>query len=453
MKIKRATGISLSKRELEWTTLAVGREEPELIEQQTLGLDEDGGLENVTAKLNLRGKLIVALSAERLLVRMLELPAQDPDEIRDMAAIQADKIFPLPAEDLVVSYELLEKDDSHSKILLVAVSRQEVDRINALFQKRGFQIHSLDVDLLGWFFLMRQAEKWPRDDSSVVIIARNKIFNLFFVRQGTPIAFRTLDLSEINDHEDLAEELSSELNYTLLTLESQYGMGRAERLIFWHSEAEALGIADELRKKSSHPLETELLQEQLPPLSEGIVRRFVEQDANNVELIPLDWKEAETRRFMWRRMLFATGILLGIWLICVIVTVAVFSGKKQELKELQAKNEALANPAERVKRLQEKVLLLEAYAKHDRSSLECMREITEAMSPDLKLTSLNYRKDHDIQLSGWADNDREVYDFFANLEDSDLFPKIENQRVSNRSQGGRRSSSFSLKIDLKGGNR
>ena len=127
-----ATGLALRQNRLEWTTvrrvrngysIVASKKVPIEIEStQAVNWPEPDPAVLSAVSLQLRSKYdgakdqtSVALPSGHALLKVIDLPTVDKDELKSMVDLQVDKYSPFPADSTASSYELLRQTDSSSK--------------------------------------------------------------------------------------------------------------------------------------------------------------------------------------------------------------------------------------------------------------------------------------------------------------------------------------------------
>lgn len=83
-------------------------------------------------------RIFLVLPRHEAAVRILELPTQDPDELRGMVHLGAEEIVPFPLDELATSYCLLENlDGGSARVLAVVVRRSVLEAQVALLRSAG----------------------------------------------------------------------------------------------------------------------------------------------------------------------------------------------------------------------------------------------------------------------------------------------------------------------------
>lgn len=461
MFFSHTTGIHYTDEIVEWAVLRKSRRGTEKLRDGALPIppgffdQEDAPLfpADVLADIRrgFRGVVTVSLPSARLFMRMLELPSADPDELRGMVELQMDQIAPFPIDQLTVSYEVLKQTDDHSRVLAVAAPRKTVDELGDLFKTRGVYIRSLDAEVLAWWSLLIAHGQVPCEGRVVLLLEEHTEFSMIVVDHGVPVCFRSLELFHNFTDESVMDEIVEEMNYTLLSLETEYGRSDCQSIEFWSAADVPDALVDKLGTRCGgtvhlHDLNT------IPPVSEGLALRSAERRFHHVELVPREWVELQRRKRLTKAATVAGIAVLSVWLATVAIAGAVFSIRTVSVNRVRRQAEELAGPARKAQAAREEMLSLEQYADRSHSALECLREVTVHLPDDIDISSFNYKKGAAVSLRGSSDRADIIYDYFQKLGASDLFSGVKDQPVSTRTVKGRRISTFSVTAELPAGN-
>ncbi|MBM4152197.1 MAG: hypothetical protein FJ220_01565 [Kiritimatiellaceae bacterium] len=105
-----------------------------------------------------RGIVTVSLPSKYLLMRILELPSTNPQELKSMVELQMDQLSPYPIDQLTMSYEVVHSTENHSRVLAVAASRKVVDSLGDLFKAKHIYVRSVDAEVLTWWSLLARGD-------------------------------------------------------------------------------------------------------------------------------------------------------------------------------------------------------------------------------------------------------------------------------------------------------
>jgi len=394
---------------------------------------------------NLKGDITVALRTSELLMRTMEFPTADAGEIADMVGFQIDKISPFPIDQLAVAHEIVKQGEDRAWVLMAAAKRECVDAIGDAFQNKGVHIHSIDARVLGWLQLLRDDGHLTASGCEILLIDDQLDLSLTILFDGMPIAFRSLP-EQLNDM-NVVDDLAYEISYTLATLDTEHNLPEATAIHFWSNDPVPAALRTKLAEKTGLEILHSDLGE-LPPLSEGIIRRTLMADSR-IEFIPSEWIEHQKRKKLIRRFSRISAGIAAVWVVTLLVFIGIYKTRTHQLEKVQARADAIAPAAKQAKENQEQLRRLTAFTDRSDSALECLREITRMLPPsDIEFVSYNYKKGKGVTLRGTAAADDTVYSFFKTLTDSGLFTGLKNQSVNTKTTKGVRRSVFSATLEL-----
>jgi Tfp pilus assembly protein PilN len=461
MASKTITGLAIRQRSVSWTTLREKKGQMEIVENRTVNLDLPPGAADITspeaagplkaACASLRGRLALAIPSGLALMRVVNLPTNDPGELKDMVDLQVDKFSPFPVAQMAVSFEQLAAQNGSSRVLVVAAQREQVDRIGEAFHTAGFRLHEMDVEVLGWWHLLKENGHVAETGQHILLLLDVASVELIVAQDGVPLVFRSLGMPGGGRGEEFVREMVEEAGYTLTTLEAEQGTAPSVRLSVWYWEAPEPALLEALGRECGTAPETHGMNE-LPPLSEGLARRAQQRGPLTLDLAPAEWHVAETSRRARSRLLFASAVFLGVWALAVGGFLLGMAWQENKLKRLKQRVETVEKPAAGVRQIKQKVEELDRYSERSRSALECLREISALLPPGLDLTSMLYKKGNEITLRGETTPEQvdQIYQFFEAIEGSPLFLAVENRTVTTNPGGGRRTTQFTATIKLGG---
>jgi hypothetical protein len=395
----------------------------------------------------LEGACSIALPARQVLLRVVDLPTPDPDEIEGMIELQVDKFSPFPVEHLIVSYEQLEASEHSTRVLIAAVQRRDVENLGDAFQDLGAALWHIDVDVLGWWHLLAEAPASADSGFQVTLLTQPDDTLLVVSQNGTPMLFRSLGDPHDTDRTGFIDAVAEEINYTLTSMEAEWGVATVPQVTVWHAEPDASDLVEGLGKVLGIPTQGVPLS-QLPPLSQGLAQRAAERGPGMVNLAPPEWAADRDSRKWKRNLILASSILFAIWLVVVGSFLGVLGARKAGLAKVRAQAEALAGPAEEVRIIQEKIAFLEQYKDRTRSALEVLRGATLALPSEVELSAFIYKKNGKLTLRGEAAQQPPIIDFFQALQDDPIFGEVTPGKIQGSTRSGTTRMSFSVSADL-----
>lgn len=449
----------LRDKRVEWTVLQQRKHRAEIVQQQDVALEWPEGVTDLrspeaaaylkTKVPAFKGRLGLVIPADRVLLRVIELPSTDPAELFGMAELQVDKFSPFPSDQMSVSLEVLAEQDGVSRVMIAAVQHQVIDQLGGFLVQAGLYPQSVDVDVLGWWTLISDQGRVRDAGQEIVVIHDDHCAQLLVMRDGTPVMIRALDPSLGIADATAVEDLAQEIEYTLMTLESGWGSQATAGLTLWSHERAAPDLVSALGTATGLPVSLASLRD-LPPLSEGISRRMTRTDRPAIDLAPAAWRSSIQSKRYQRQAALVGGIAFGAWALLMLGLWLFTAHQKTLLADAQAGLIRMQTELQEVTDLKNQVVSLEQYADRSRSGLECLREITELLPPGVDITSITYAKTSQITLRGEADTDAPIYELVKQLEGSTLFEAIKTERISTQVRGGRTRSMFLINIRMPG---
>lgn len=456
MAKEQYTGIVLGDSYIEWTVVNKTKGRLTSVDTGHIDLDpptgdSDGARPQLSAAQmkslgrSARGVVSLALPSDKVLLRVLDLPEVEDDELAGMVELQVDKFSPFPIDSLVVSHDILSRGDGTCKVLAAAAREQSVeDIVAASIDQSAIKISRIDLCVLGWMRLLRDEGKTRTEGRQIILILDGFTPSIVVFENGVPIVFRALtDTTELDEDERI-NEIISEVGYTLMTLELEHGGAVAKVIDVFSADTVVGELKDGLRGECSCEVNTWLLSS-LPPLSEGIARRMADAAGRRIDMTPVSWLLAAQAKKSKRKMIGVSVFLLSIWVLLVGGFFGYFKVEESRMASLQAERAKWAGPADEVGGMIKRIRLIEQYMDRSDSALECLREVT-AMLPanSIILISFSYGKGEDLKISGEADSRTLVLEFNDSLNKSKIFTEVVPGEIN--IVGGKHRFSFTLKL-------
>jgi Tfp pilus assembly protein PilN len=463
MSGKPLASLALRARSLEWATpgrtpdkaatIVVGRAEIDLGEGQKdliagLRTDRDRLVQGIRKECDrLPAQVVLGIPASWVLLRVADLPTTEPAERRGMMELQVDKFSPFPADESVISGEVLMEKDGRSRVLLSAIPTATMNLVGDALREAGIHLNGVDVNLLGWWRVLKDAGKVSDTGSQAFAILDDQGCDLMVTTAGVPVAIRSLSGLEDLPVAEFAEEVAREVVFTLASLDLERSGEPLSEVAVWHRgdpPKELLHRLTETFSVTAHPYALE----SLPSLSEGLLRRARSRKPGMLDLAPPDWQKAEKSSIVRRRMIAVSATVLGLWGLAIATLFGGLQIQKQRLATQEATLAALTASADHVRDVRDRAQSLEQYIDRSHSALECLREISERLAPGIEFRSFTYHKGKTVELIGEADAFTLVSDFKKEMDASKMFVSNSLPRITHTAQN---KENFKLTAVLPGG--
>jgi len=164
----------------------------------------------------------LGIANQKVVVRQIDMPAMEEDELKGALQFQAQEYIPIPIEDAILDYQVLEdsvddKGERTLKVLLVAAQRDMVNTFVAVAQEAG--LDPAVVDLSSFADMRSLANTTPilgtRESEAIIDIGAG-VTNIVAHEQGKPRFVRILPMGG----NDVTDALVTGLNVDASEAES-----------------------------------------------------------------------------------------------------------------------------------------------------------------------------------------------------------------------------------------
>jgi hypothetical protein len=419
----------VGEAQIEWVTLRRGSDAPDQVERKLIPLNPavageadpmPGQLKELAG--SFKGDWIVAPSAADVLMRVLRMPAVDDSELASMVALQIDKISPFPVETMVVSHEILKREESQLLVLVAAVKTEKILPLQALFSKQGITPVRIDAPLAGWWEAIRNEPVMKDIPGRLLHIIMDTPFpHILSSEHGTPLLLRSLPECMGLEADDVLYELLQALRQTVTSLELEHGAAETGQIILWHGGDAPADLAHSVQGALGLPLLLQALPAQAGP-GLGIVRRSADGQSTKLDLTSSAWRDAHrSKNFKGLVRNVLIGIV-GVWLLFIATLAVGLFVQKHQLSALQKEKAELEGPSAVVKNMRSRVLMVKKYLSQGQSSLECLRQVSLLQPEGIDLLSFTYNRSEGVNISCEASGAAQmVYDFKEKLDTSGFF--------------------------------
>lgn len=140
-----------------------------------------------------RGKtVILGLSNQKVVVRLLDFPHMDPEDLKSAIGFEAQVHIPMPIDEAVLDHVVLgpqEEGSDLDRILIVAAQRDMVSRFTSAVRTAGLRPIGVDVKALS---LLRSTlpETLFDEGATLLLDVGSEITNLIISQEGNPTLTR-----------------------------------------------------------------------------------------------------------------------------------------------------------------------------------------------------------------------------------------------------------------------
>lgn len=429
MQVKHHTGVVFGPDYTEWTVLRELKEGFEIAGQgrESRAAPTEDEPDPPYFMPEVKGVVHTVLPIGEALVRIMDLPSVDQTELAGMVELQIGKISPFPVEDLVVSFEVLDRGESTSRVLIAAARRELLEEL----RERGPEPRHIGLDMTAWWQGICSEGLRVEEGRALYVFTSPESTALIATENGVPIIMRSLLIRDGMAEDEYYAAIVEELHFSITAIEADWGGADLIEIKIFQVAAEGDEIAKHLGTDPHFAVET-LPVDALGFLSELIAQRGMDRTGDCIDLVPPAWRRQGRDRAVRRKMLQASAVFGFAWLFVVVAIFGYTHWQKVSVQRQKEMAEQLQEPAKKSRALQMRIQGLEQYADRTRSVLECLREASVMLPSNLELISFSFKKEREVNLRGVSDTTSasSIYDYFQALETSGKFEMLKDQQVT-----------------------
>lgn len=368
-----------------------------MAEDVKIAVFENGEL-SVPVKGDGGDEVVLALPLDRLLVKVLEIPADRLNDSNDFLIEKFKAITPFPDEEFKVSCETVRETESGRTVLAAALPESSAEDIAEALDERKLKVTRVDSLALG---LLRVA--WPlmgisdNPDRRLVLIPGASCISIFVLDGDSPSVVRAVASDA---------DLKREALLSLVEAETFAGGGTlSEILVLGDFDASSLDSLANVRNIDVSAVSA----------LDGIAERSADSAALNA--LPDSWGEfLEESRFKTKFKYFMAAAF-GIWVLMLAVVIGVpmyYSHQTDKQKKISKSHQ---KSYREVLNKKEQVEAVRNVSNHDLGALETLRVVAMSMPDGLVLSRWNFKRGDILTFSGVSEdgNHQRVYDFKDSL--------------------------------------
>ena len=354
---------------------------------------------------------IAWLPAEKVFLRVLQLPAAEFDELRSMVELQLEQLAPLPVNQLVWSIELLPKaaEGTLQTVIVVIAERTLVEQFLGQLESQGFIPDRLDVPSLDLLLSTKASEDgvwiYPGNAPTAPTLVA-------WWYGGTLQNLTLLPSMPGPEQEARFKEQVAQIAWS----------GELEGWLTgpptWHLVAEgpvAAAWQPLLSKLADQPIQSAAAPS-ARELASSAARRAV-QSRSPAGLLPEESFVGFQQRFIDRLWMRGLGAILMIYVFGVLVYFGALEVVKYKHRQLQTDLAGISQSYTNAIMMRDKLKILDEQAALKFAALDCWKIVAESLPEGVTLKQLNFSGGRRMTLNGEADTDaqQKVLDFSGAL--------------------------------------
>lgn len=409
---------------------------------------------------------IVSVPSNFASIRNPEFPSIDPTEIKDMIELQIGKQTPYSINEIVSDYQIsYASPDGYSRLMLVIVHRDIIDRYSRIIEKSGLKLERITLSsegALNWCTLTH-ADSKLKDTAFLLIDVDYSVSNLIVILNNKIIFNRSISLGVFQSAQDIdkwQKDFIEEVNRSIYAYNNEVVNKDIGKIVIGGSERITAKFNDNLLKDSFN-LPVEILGQFKNIAATGetldlyggdikdtsissLIGLGLKHEKQSINLIP---QEIKIERAMKKRgrELYVMGILMAFILIFTsIIFLEKIYTKEHYLDQLKTEMSSIGEKANELEVMKQRLQLIDSRTNADGSVLNAIYEIYKIISPEIHLLSLSFDGKYNVGLRGSSNEMSEVFKFVNELEKSECFENVKTKYVSKNKVEGQEVADFEI---------
>lgn len=413
--------------------------------------------------------VIAAIPSNLVITKNIEIPSQDPKEIKEIINLQAGRLTPYAREEVIIDYVHIGTfRQSYTKLLLIIVSKDVVKKQLGLLEEAGIRVNKIMLSSEAIGMLVHQYLKFEVQDSPFCLIHTDFSSTDF----GIYIKDRQIFLRSISmGAHQLTSEKEKYLPRFIDELKKSFDAYQAEDIEANPSLVVFTGAIDDLKDLevmmldafripvrvlgavdligSSNAVSKELINPRTISMLNVIAPLF-KSDTSTINLIP---EEIKLRLALEERGhdIIKAGVLVMtiILFICGIFLVHIYL-KSEYLHKFSSKFKGLNEEASQIEKDFSKVRIIRNYLSVRGLSLNVLSELYDLTPLEVALTSIRLKEKGQFSIRGEANSMSSVFAYVNDLEKSSSFKTVKTKYTSKKKVDGEDLVDFEIAAVLEG---
>ena len=424
------------------------------------------------------GLISVVIPRAKVILKFFSLPTIEEKELKRMLKFEIKEHLPLPASEVELDYQIIDKEDKKTYLILGGIRKQDIEKYLGFLERVGIKPSKIEVGSLGLYnFLAPNLNKEENilqlnigDSSTDLNIIKGK--RLLFSRSLnwgsrnlTLLLAESLNLSLDNAEkikkengiilsqkeknstvkeiskiasrwaDFLVEEIEKSLTYLRLKENIKIEI---DKVILSGGGSRLINLCDYLKEKlklkvtlAKIPDFVELSSEE--ETTQTYKKYFLElvtltypllkdkKEFLNIDLLPQKLKSAIRLRKNKIRVFILSSLFLIVSLVLSLWGFLILNNKEKEIAQQKKIRDILSQEVEELKTFKERIHNIQAYISLEKSCMEVLREISLIASEDITIDKFLFEKDKIVLLNGQASSHASVVKFSKSLSESNLF--------------------------------
>ena len=407
------------------------------------------------------GKFILMIPRQMAALHYARLPSTHPEELYQMARLQAPKQIPYDPKEIIFGYQVVKiNPDGYSDVILIIMHQDIVRKYLAALERNKIEPDEVTIDSQGICHWLQLQQEFKADAGVMVVDLDLEYARLDIVLSGIFIYSRAFPLSLASP--DYKTRLREEINRSLSAYQNETAGIKPKNAIFTGA-SEYLEHIDEdflnnfpfksikyqqnkaIQLKNSSAIKLEDFQK----ISfASLMGAACSQKKPLFNLLPEDIL-AKRGKAAYKQEIRKTAVFLI--LIIFTITYAMYTNiqmRKNAVFQLNKELSRLSADVGRIEKMAKKIAYVHSQAGQSSSCLDVFSEVFRVAQEEVSLVSFSYNSNKSLILKGRAKSLSGVFNFVSVLEESPIFKEAQLRHSFERKIQGESLADFDIICQL-----
>jgi hypothetical protein len=353
-------------------------------------------------------KLNVAwLPAEKVFLRVIQLPATDLSEMLSMVELQLEKISPMPVAQIVWSVELLQKrpEDTLQTAIVVIVARHIVEEFLGQLEGQGYLADRLELPIMDDLLATKIHE------DGVWIYPGATTASPYLIAWWYGGTLQNVTLFSPAPGQDIGEVLRQQISQIAWSGELEGWLTSPPR---WHLVTDGATAAvwePLLNQVADQPVQiiASVPQTQLAAMS---AKRSVQANGT-ANLVPPEYTTRYRQQFVDRLWMRGLGAVVVIYMIGVVIYFGALQVLKIQRYRMEGQVKGISGSYTNALKMEARIKVLEERKDLQFAALDCWKAVAEILPAEVSIDHMAFTRGKTFDLFGTVpqEHELEVTDF------------------------------------------
>jgi len=418
--------------------------------------------------LKLKNPHVINIVPSNLVItKNIEIPSNDPDEIREIINLQAGRHTPYSREEIVVDYvNIGTYKNNYTKILLVIVTRGIIKRQFEILTKTGVRLEKIFFapEGLAWF-ASKVMKMETRNSPRSMVHVDELVTDFTVIFDDKPVFIRSVPIGAqhlISERERYEPRFVEELKRSLEAYQNENIEKTPDMMVLSGAIDEIKNLDAALNNGLHIPVKAESYFKHLSLSAEviknmslvkhvsflSVIASIIGREEINVDLMPEEAKLSKSVEERGRDLIKTGIFVLTLFVLMCFVLISNIYFKGSYLDKLSGKEDEFNKEALALEKDFKEAGLIRKYLSGRGYSLEVLNELYALISMDTQIDDIKFDEQGRFSIRGTANTMSAVFSFVDRMEKSRYFKDVKTKYTTKRKEGTKDVTDFEILAGL-----